>query len=435
MAGPSDTKPLRIALIGFGTVGGGVAKILTENPERTAARAGRSIEITSVCVRDVSKPRTVSLEGVALGTDPVAAAQAADADCVVELIGGTTTAKEVVLAALNAGKDVVTANKALVCEHGPELFAAARAAGRSLSFEAAVAGGIPVIATLTQSLTSNGIQSIEGVLNGTSNYILTEMVDNGLSYSECLKNAQDLGYAEADPTMDVDGTDAAQKLTILAHLAFGARITPDKFRKQGIDTLTLSDLLYAQDFGYVVKLLGTAKRVGDNSIEMHVEPTLLQAEDPIARVHGALNMVAFEGDAVGPVWLAGPGAGQMPTASAVVADLIDVASGRAAITFRSLDFTEDRMELTSPDSIERRYYLRFSVDDRPGVLASIASTLTEESISIASVVQSEGDGTAGSDTAPEQVPLVIMTHTTTEAAMRRALSNIAFDGICLPVAV
>lgn len=435
MAGPSDTKPLRIALIGFGTVGGGVAKILTENPERTAARAGRDIEITNVCVRDVSKPRAVSLDGVELGTDPVAAAQAADADCVVELIGGTTTAKDVVLAALNAGKDVVTANKALVCEHGPELFAAARAAGRSLSFEAAVAGGIPVIATLTQSLTSNGIQSIEGVLNGTSNYILTEMVDNGLSYAECLKNAQDLGYAEADPTMDVDGTDAAQKLTILAHLAFGARITPDKFRKQGIDTLTLSDLLYAQDFGYVVKLLGTAKRVGDNSIEMHVEPTLLQAEDPIARVHGALNMVAFEGDAVGPVWLAGPGAGQMPTASAVVADLIDVASGRAAITFQSLDFTEDRMELTSPDSIERRYYLRFSVDDRPGVLASIASTLSEESISIASVVQSEGDGTAGSDTAPEQVPLVIMTHITTEAAMRRALSNIAFDGICLPVAV
>lgn len=433
MAGPSDTKPLRIALIGFGTVGGGVARILTEHSTRTANRAGRAIEITHVCVRDVSKPRAVSLDKASLGTDPIAAATAESVDCVVELIGGTTTAREAVLAALSAGKDVVTANKALVCEHGPELFAAARESGCCLSFEAAVAGGIPVIAALTQSLTSNGIVSIEGVLNGTSNYILTEMLDNGLSYADCLKAAQDLGYAEADPTMDVDGTDAAQKLSILAHLAFGTRITPDNFLKQGIDSLTLSDLLYAQEFGYVVKLLGTAKRVGESGLEMHVQPTLLHSDDPIARVGGALNMVALEGDAVGPVWLAGAGAGQMPTASAVVADLIDVATGRSAVTFGGLDLGQSNLTLVPPDQIARRYYLRFGVDDRPGVLAQIASTLGQESISIASVLQSEGDGSNGGSGASAQVPLVITTHLTTEASVQRALAAIPWDGICLPI--
>lgn len=428
MTGSSERQPLRIALIGMGTVGGGVARILTENASRTATRAGRPIEIRSVCVRDVSKQRAVSLDGVTLGTDPVAAAKSDDIDCVVELIGGTTTARDVVLAALTAGKSVVTANKALICEHGPELFAAAREYGSCLCFEAAVAGGIPVIATLTQSLTSNGIQSIEGVLNGTSNYILTEMVENGLTYADCLKAAQDLGYAEADPTMDVDGTDAAQKLTILAHLAFGTRITPDQYLKQGIDSLTLSDLMYAQEFGYVIKLLATAKRVGEDGLEMHVQPTLLHADEPIARVDGALNMVALEGDAVGPVWLAGAGAGQMPTASAVVADLIDVASGRAAITYSGLDLGTGNLKLVASDAIERRYYLRFKVDDRAGVLAKIASTLGEESISIASVLQSEGGGTEET-----QVPLVIMTHTTTEAAIRRAINAIEWDGICLPI--
>lgn len=428
MAGSSKAEPLRIAVIGMGTVGGGVARILTENAARTAKRAGRPIEIRHVSVRNVSKPRDVSLENVTLGTDPVAAATADDVDCVVELIGGVTTAKDVVLAALTAGKDVVTANKALVCEFGPELYAAARESGRCLCFEAAVAGGIPVVAALTQSLTSNGIESIEGVLNGTSNYILTEMVDNGLSYADCLKAAQDLGYAEADPTMDVDGTDAAQKLTILAHLAFGTRITPDQYLKQGIDSLTLSDLLYAQEFGYVVKLLATAKRVGEGGLEMHVQPTLLHFDEPIARVDGALNMVALKGDAVGPVWLAGPGAGQMPTASAVVADLIDVASGRAAVTFAGLDLSTGALQPVAADAIERRYYLRFMVDDRAGVLAKIASTLGDESISIASVLQSEGDGTEAA-----QVPLVIMTHTTTEAAIRKALGAIEWDGICLPI--
>lgn len=428
MSGANERQPLRIALIGMGTVGGGVARILTENARRTTARAGRAIEIAHVCVRDASKPRAVEVDSSLIGTDPMQAAQKDGIDCVVELIGGTTTAKDVILAALSSGKDVVTANKALIAEHGPELFEAARAAGRSISFEASVAGGIPVIATLTQSLTSNRIQSIEGVLNGTSNYILTEMVDNGLSYDDCLKAAQDLGYAEADPTMDVDGTDAAQKLTILAHLAFGTRITPDQYLKQGIDSLTLSDLQYAREFGYVVKLLATAKRVGKDKLEMHVQPTLLHVEEPIARVDGALNMVALEGDAVGPVWLAGPGAGQMPTASAVVADLIDVASGRAAVTFNGLDIGTGALQLVAADAIERRYYLRFTVDDRAGVLAKIAGTLGEESISIASVHQSEGDGSEET-----QVPLVIMTHLTTEAAIRRALAKIEWSGVCLPV--
>lgn len=425
----ASSDPMNVALIGMGTVGGGVARILTEHAERTASRAGRPIEIVAACVRDVSKPRAVSLDGVEFSTDPVATATTSNADCVVELIGGTTTARDVVLAALRAGKHVVTANKALICEHGPELFEAARSAGVCLSFEAAVAGGIPVIAALTQSLTSNGIESIQGVLNGTSNFILTEMIDRDLSYADCLAEAQELGYAEADPTMDVDGTDAAQKLTILAHLAFGTRVTPDKFPKQGIDTLTLSDLAYAKQFGYVIKLLGTAKRIGGGHVEMHVEPTLLEMSNPIARVDGALNMVAFEGDAVGPVWLAGPGAGQMPTASAVVADLIDVASGRAAITFQRMNLQRDRLTLVDTDAIERRYYLRLTVDDRPGVLRDIAATLGDESISIASVVQDEGDGTVA-----EQVPLVIMTHTTSESAVRRALEKIQWDSVCLPVA-
>ena len=422
-----EAPPLKIALVGLGTVGSGVAKILSQQPERTAARAGRRLEIARVCVRDASKPRGVELPGVPVGTDPVAAAREPGTDCVAELIGGTTVAGDVVLAALESGKDVVTANKALIAERGPELFAAARRAGRCIAFEAAVAGGVPVVAALTQALTGNQVTSIEAILNGTSNYILSRMLSDGMGYAECVADAQELGYAEADPSMDVDGTDAAQKLTILSHLAFGSRVTPDRFVRQGIDSLTYADLAAAAELGYRVKLLAVA-RLDGGRLEMHVQPTLLRDTEPVAKVDGPLNIVALQGDAVGPLWLAGPGAGQMPTASAVVADLVDVATGRAAATFAAMPSGEGGPELMPASDVRRRYYLRLTIDDRPSVLSSIAATLGGESISINSVLQSEG---SGQDAA--QVPLVIMTHPTTESRIQAAREKLTWDHVCLPV--
>ena len=420
--------PLRLAMIGLGTVGTGVARILTENAGRTARRAGRPIELARVCVRDRGKPREVRLPGVPLMTDPVAAASDEGADVVVELMGGTTAAADVVLAALRSGKDVVTANKALIAERGEELFEEARKQGRFIAFEAAVAGGVPVVAALTQALTGNQVTSIEAILNGTSNYILSRMAADQMGYEACVAAAQELGYAEADPTMDVDGTDAAQKLSILTHLAFGSRIPPDAFQKQGIDCLTYADLASAESLGYRVKLLATTRLTEAGTLEMHVQPTLLPEHEPVAKVDGSLNIVALRGDAVGPLWLAGPGAGQMPTASAVVADIVDAASGRAAATFTAIPEGPGGPTLLPAEEVSRRYYLRLTIDDRPSVLARLASVLGENGISIASVIQSEGSGRD-----QDQVPLVIMTHITTEGQMRAARAKFGYDHVCLPV--
>jgi homoserine dehydrogenase len=327
---------------------------------------------------------------------------------------------------LHGGKDVVTANKALLCEHGDELFAKARELGRTIAFEAAVAGGIPIIATVGQCLAANQITSIAAILNGTSNFILTQMIREGSPYHQALKQAQDLGYAEADPTLDVDGTDAAQKLVILAQLAFGVKAPLTAFPRKGIDTLELSDLRYAAELGYTIKLLAVARLVNDQ-LEMHVQPTLVKLHTPLAEIHGAFNAIALVGDVVGETWYSGPGAGQMPTASAVVSDLIDTIVGRTRLTFPRLELWRDPApySLQPRERISSRYYLRFNVLDQPHVLADIADILGRNQISIASVIQHEAPESTAEGSPRHVVPLVIMTHRTSEGNLQAAEQQLA----------
>lgn len=435
-------EPLRVGMIGLGTVGSGVVRILTAHADLVARRAGRPIVVQRAAVRNLSKVRPVPLPQATLTSDALSVATAADVDVVLELIGGLTPARELALAALRAGKHVVTANKALLCEHGPELFAVARECRRCIAFEAAVAGGCPIIHVLGQTMTGNRITALEAILNGTSNFILTEMYHREEPYEDAVRKAQELGYAEADPALDVDGTDAAQKLGILTQLAYGLRVTPDRFIVQGIDTIELADLQYADELGYAVKLLATAKLI-DGKLEMHTQPTLVRHERPIAQTEGPYNMIALTGDAVGQAWFSGMGAGQMATASAVVADLVDVAVGRAQLTFPLLPLgpEEEPLELLPAEAIARRYYLRFNVEDRPHVMADITDVLGRNQISIASVIQHEApepEETAAPD-GPPIVPLVIMTHRTTEGQVRSAqreldaLSCLRPPQICMPV--
>ena len=415
--------PLRIAILGLGTVGTGVAKILLQQADRIARRAGRPIEIRRVLVKDLSKRRGVELPAGMI-TDRVEEIIAdREIDVAVQLIGGVNPAREIMRGLIDSGKDVVTANKALLCAHGDELFRFARERGRTIAFEASVAGGIPIIAAIGQSMAANQIVAIEAILNGTSNYILTQMRSENRTYEEALSQAQALGYAEADPTMDVDGTDAAQKLVILAQLAFGTRVSLSEFPRKGIDSLELADLVYANELGYTVKLLAVA-RLTSGRLEMHVQPTLVRHDRPIAKTDGAFNMIAVEGDAVGKTWYSGAGAGQMPTASAVVADIIDVAIGRAALTFPRLDLWRDRdpLPIHPADEIRNRYYLRFNMEDRPHAFAEIADILGRHEISLASIIQHEAPEPDEDDPAPLQpnVPVVVMTHRTTEGRLRAA---------------
>lgn len=434
-------SPLRVGLIGLGTVGSGVLELLTEQAGRVAHRAGRAIEVARIAVRHRDKPRSIPIPADRLTDDPLSVAQDPALDVVVELIGGLRPAAAVVLAALKSGKDVITANKALLCAEGPALFRAARDAGRCIAFEAAVAGGVPIIHVLGQALAANQITTIEAILNGTSNFILTEMLHGGESYADAVRKAQLLGFAEADPSMDIDGTDAAQKLCLLVQLAFGTRVTPNQFPRQGIDTLDLADLQYAHELGYAVKLLATARLV-DGKLEMHTQPTLIRHGRPIAQADGAFNMVAVSGDAVGPTWYSGQGAGRMPTASAVVSDLIDVAIGRARLTFERLDLWGERpaIPIQPAEDSYRRYYLRFPVEDRPHVIADITDILGRQSISLASVIQHEAPEVEelASEEIP-QVPLVIMTHRCREGQIRAAASElnelptVRKPWVCMPV--
>jgi homoserine dehydrogenase len=341
---------------------------------------------------------------------------------VVQVVGGLEPDRTIMLKILESGKDVITANKAVLAEHGPELFERARQLGRTIAFEAAVAGGIPIIAAIGQCLTANQIQSIHAILNGTSNFILTQMEDQGSDYADALAEAQQLGYAEANPAMDVNGSDAAQKLAILAHLAFGARVHWRDIPRTGIDRVDVADMRYAKELGYSIKLLAVAELVPEG-LELHVSPTLVRHRSPLAQVRGAYNAVRVIGDAVGRVFFHGLGAGQMPTASACVADLIDTILGRAAITFRTLGLWSNGREapvtVRDPAMVPGRYYLRFNVDDRPGVMAEIAGILARCGISIASVIQHETE-----EEAEGVVPLVFMTHTATEGGMRQAMETI-----------
>lgn len=417
---------LNVALVGLGTVGGGVAKILLDHSDRVRRRAGREIFIKKAVVRDLNRTRDVSLPDGVLTNDWKAVRDDPEISVAVELMGGTTTAREMVAGFLQAGKDVVTANKALLCEHGPELFTLAREQNRTIAFEAAVAGGIPIVATLGQAMTANQITSIEAILNGTSNFILTEMLAGGRPYEDVLREAQELGYAEADPAMDVDGTDAAQKLVLLTQLAFGTRVALDEFPRQGIDSLQLADLNYARELGYTIKLLAVAKLV-NRKLEMHVQPTLVRSERPLAQTESAYNMIALEGDAVGPTWYAGPGAGQMATASAVVADLIDTAAGRTAITFPKLDLWKDGPQhpIQPAEEYANRYYLRFDVEDRPHVFADIAGILGRHQISLASIIQHEAPEVDAETPGPRPVvPVVVMTHRTKRGLIQSAIEEL-----------
>ena len=423
----STAAPLSIAIVGMGTVGTGVAKVLLQQPERITRRAGRPIVLKHAVVSDLRKSREIDLPPGVLTDDLQRVIQDRETRLAIHLVGGLQAAREIMLALLESGKNVVTANKALLCEHGPELFAKAHELGRSIAFEAAVAGGIPIIATLSQSMAGNQITSISGILNGTTNFILSQMIQRQQAYADALRLAQELGYAEADPTLDVDGTDAAQKLVILTQLAYGTKVSLNDFPRQGIDTLDLSDIRYAAELGYTVKLLAISKLI-EGQLEMHVCPTLVKHQTPLAEVHGSFNAVALSGDVVGDTWYSGRGAGQMPTASAVLADLIDMAVGRAQLTFQQLELwrTEPSFPMLPKSQTSSRYYLRFNIEDRPHMLADIADVLGRHQISIASVIQHEApDPAHDAIEGKSYVPLVIMTHRTTAGNLEAAAQEFA----------
>lgn len=414
-----------IAIVGLGTVGSGVAKLLLDHGDRTARHAGRTLWLRKAVARDLKKAAARMELPSGVLTDSIdEVVNDPEITVVAQLIGGLEPARSIMLRLMESGKDIVTANKALLAEHGPELFDRARQLGRSIAFEASVAGGIPIIANISQCLSANQLQSLEGILNGTSNFIVSQMDEFGSEYDDVVKKAQELGYAEADPSMDVDGTDAAQKLAILAHLAFGATVDWNDIPKVGIDGLDPADLRYARELGYRIKLLAVAS-LTDDGLELSVAPTLLKIGTPLAEVRNAFNAIRAVGDAVGPVFFHGLGAGQMPTASAVVADLIDTAVGRTKLTFQTLEyFSSDnppRAILREADTLRGRYYLRLSVANHPGTLSAIAAVLAKHSISIASVIQHESEA-AGDDR--ELVPLVIMTHDANEGSAKLATAEI-----------
>ncbi|MEW6098599.1 MAG: homoserine dehydrogenase [Pseudomonadota bacterium] len=415
-------KPIRIGLLGAGVVASGVAQVLARNQAEIKRRAGRGIEIARVGVRNVDKARAALGAEIELTTDLDALVRMEDIDIVVELIGGTTRARELVLAAIDAGKHVVTANKALLAVHGTEIFAAASRKGVMVAFEAAVAGGIPIIKALREGLTANRIQWIAGIINGTTNFILSEMRSKGLDFDVVLKEAQRLGYAEADPTFDIEGIDAAHKVTIMSAIAFGIPMQFDKAYVEGITRLQATDITYAEQLGYRIKLLGITKRRREG-IELRVHPTLVPAKRLIANVEGAMNAVVVHGDAVGSTLYYGKGAGSEPTASAVVADLVDVTRLHTADPDHRvphLAFQPDALDdapILSMEEVVTSFYLRLRVADQTGVLARITGILAEHDISIDAVLQRE----AGDD--ENQTDLIILTHDTQEGRMNKAIAQ------------
>jgi homoserine dehydrogenase len=425
------SKPLRLGLAGLGTVGASVLRIVRDNAEGLATRAGRPVTVAAVSARDRSRDRGVSLDGLAWHDRPEALATDPSVDVVVELIGGDGgPAEATVRAALAAGKPVVTANKALLARHGVALARLAEERGVPLNFEAAVAGGIPVIKTLKESLSANRITRVYGILNGTCNYILTRMEREGLSFAACLAEAQRLGYAEADPTFDVEGFDTAHKLSILASLAFGTEIDAQAIYVEGISAIGIADIEAADELGYRIKLLGVARRTA-SGIEARVHPAMVPKSSAVARTDGVLNAVALDGDAVGEIVLVGPGAGGGPTASSVVADVVDIARGNATPAFGRRVADLDPYVRAEMDTHLGGYYVRLSLYDRPGAFAAIAARMAEQGISLESIVQrrraprSEAPGAA----VPEDPqPVVLITYATRETEIRKALSSIEQDG-------
>ena len=416
--------PVKIGLLGLGTVGGGTVTVLTRNAREIARRAGRGIEIAYAAARQYDPEAIIGIEQVErIGEDASAVVEDPEVQIVVELIGGYSPARELVLKAIENGKHVVTANKALIARHGNEIFAAAQRHGVMVGFEAAVAGGVPIIKAVREGLAANHIEWIAGIINGTGNFILSEMRDKGRNFGDVLAEAQARGYAEADPTFDVEGIDAAHKLTILGSLAFGIPLQFDRCYTEGISKIEAQDVAYAGQLGYRIKHLGIARRC-DRGIELRVHPTLIPQRRLIANVDGVMNAVLVQGDAVGPTLYYGAGAGSLPTASAVVADLVDVV--RALTTDPTnrvphLAFQPDELVDTpvlQMDQVETAYYLRLTVLDEPGVMARIASILGEYGISIEAIQQKEpGEGET-------HVPLVMLTHRVLEGWMNQAIAEI-----------
>lgn len=422
-------KPLRLGVAGIGTVGVGVLTMLSAHGERLAARCGRPIAVTAVSARDREKRRGVDLSGCEWFGDPRDLARSRDIDVFVELIGGAgNPAHEAVEAALEAGKPVVTANKALLAHHGVALAQRAEAAGVALAFEAAVAGGIPVVKVLRESLLGNETVRVYGILNGTSNYILSRMQDERREFTQVLAEAQQAGYAEADPSFDIGGHDAAHKLAILTSLAFGTQIAFDSIYVEGIDQIGNEDIRSADQLGYRIKLLGVAVKT-DSGIEQRVHPTMVPKHTAIAEVDGVTNAITIEGDFVGNIMLVGPGAGAGPTASAVVGDICDIARGANGAPLIVPANKLAPYKRAAMRAHEGGYYIRLSVYDRPGAFAAIAQRMAEHSISLKSIVQSPetGDSRAENGSAAP-VPVVMITHRTTEAAIRRAFKAIEGDG-------
>jgi homoserine dehydrogenase len=423
-----SAAPLRIGLAGLGTVGIGVVKIVQDHADLIALRTGRPVVITAVSARDRAKNRDADLSAYAWETDPVALAQRDDVDVFIEVMGGHEgPAKLATEAAIAAGKDVVSANKALLAHHGQALALAAEAAGRVIRFEAAVAGGIPVIKALTEGLAGNQIKRVMGVMNGSCNYILTRMQNEGLSYAEVFDAAQQLGYLEADPNLDVGGIDAGHKLALLASIAFGTKVSFDAVELEGIGKISIDDIRLAADMGYRIKLLGVAQMTG-RGLEQRMTPCLVPADSPLGQLQGGTNMVVLEGDSVGQIVLRGPGAGTGPTASAVMSDVLDIARG-----LRLPTFGQPAVTLADPiaaiSTTPASYYLRMTLLDKPGALAKIATCLGEAGVSIDQMRQYGHEGTLA--------PVLIVTHKATRADIDHAMAHFDATGVMAeaPVAI
>ena len=434
-------KPIQVGLLGIGTVGSGVFNVLQRNQEEIRRRAGRGIEITVVADLDVDRARSVVGADVQVVNDARAVIANPNIDIVVELIGGYGVAKALVLEAIAAGKHVVTANKALLAVHGTEIFAAASAKGVMVAFEAAVAGGIPIIKALREGLTANRIQWIAGIINGTTNFILSEMRDKGLDFDVVLKEAQRLGYAEADPTFDIEGVDAAHKATLMSAIAFGIPVQFDKAYVEGITKLGAADIRYAEQLGYRIKLLGITKRA-EKGVELRVHPSLVPSKRLIANVEGAMNAVVVQGDAVGTTLYYGKGAGSEPTASAVIADLVDIARLHTAdpehrvphLAFQPHTLTDamDALPVLPMSEVVTSYYLRLRVADQAGVLAKVTGLLAEAGVSIDAVLQREADEVGGEGST--QTDLIILTHDTREGTMDAVMAQMqALPTVLAPI--
>ena len=430
-------KPIQVGVLGIGTVGTGVFEVLRRNQEEIKRRAGRGIEIVAVSRRDKAKAREIVGDAAVVVDDPRDIIRNPDIDIVVELIGGYTLARELVLEAIDAGKHVVTANKALLAVHGTEIFEAAHKKGVMVAFEAAVAGGIPIIKALREGLTANSIQWVAGIINGTTNFILSEMRDKGLDFDVVLKEAQRLGYAEADPTFDIEGVDAAHKATLMSAIAFGIPVQFDKAYVEGITKLGAQDIRYAEQLGYRIKLLGIAKR-RENGIELRVHPSLVPSKRLIANVEGAMNAVMVQGDAVGTTLYYGKGAGSEPTGSAVIADLVDIARLHTADPGHRvphLAFQPDALSdlpVLPMAEVVTSYYLRLRVADQAGVLAKVTGLLAEAGISIDAVLQREADEVAGEGAT--QTDVIILTHDTREGTVDAVIAQMqALPTVLAPI--